>query len=415
MFDSSAPAGLFQCRGGLQSRTMYSPALQTQNSSFSPYNMNIAGTESTRTTLQMERFANLVCEGGIYRFHNTLLSFATYQKQNSESIQFSREENILDLVMMGVLWNTYKHYSGNMSIGFKKPVFMILFKLRSKSAGHKKLLDALRGWLGKKWLLSNAKQHNEISFRKLKRLNLWLESCCEFQGETARISCWIQFLCTRDKKVIKELLLEISWFGEWFQNEAKKAFGIYTQNVLPFIKQKHASYLGREDYFFTGRSEAEYHLNLLAAEIMNRNMRQQFLKTKKKILLLPSCMAQCKECKAQVLAVGKVCSHCTPNCHISKSTLSMHEIGIETRIVDHATGFRASLKQWAHQQETGLIGTACLLNLITGGMEMKKLNIPAQCVFLDYSGCQKHWNSMGVPTNINLEQVKAHYCQTQAV
>lgn len=377
--------------------------------------MNIPGTENTRLALQMDRFANLVCEEGIYRFHNTLLSFSTYQKQNSESIRFSREENILDLVMLGVLWNTYKQYSGNKSIGIKKPVFMLLFKLRTHTVRHKESLDVFRGWLGKKWLLPASKSHNEITFRKLKRLNQWLESCCEFQGETARISCWIQFLSTRDKKEIKDLLPEISWFGQWFQNEAKKAFGLYTQNVLPFIKLKHASYLGREDYFFTGRSEAEYHLNLLAAEIMNRNMRQQFIQTKKKILLLPSCMVRGNECIATVQVGGKICSHCTPNCHISKSTRSMLEIGIETRIVDHATGFRASLKQWAHQQETGLIGTACLLNLISGGMEMKKLNIPAQCVFLDYCGCKKHWTSRGVPTNINLEQVKAHFCQTQAV
>ncbi|NJK98458.1 MAG: DUF116 domain-containing protein [Bacteroidales bacterium] len=49
---------------------------------------------------------------------------------------------------------------------------------------------------------------------------------------------------------------------------------------------------------------------------------------------------------------------------------------------------------------------ACVLNLLKGGYEMQKLNIPSQCVFLDYCGCQKHWHKNGIPTDLNSNQLQ---------
>jgi hypothetical protein len=37
---------------------------------------------------------------------------------------------------------------------------------------------------------------------------------------------------------------------------------------------------------------------------------------------------------------------------------------------------------------------------------MKRLNISSQCVFLDYCGCKKHWDTDGFATSLNIAQLK---------
>jgi hypothetical protein len=77
------------------------------------------------------------------------------------------------------------------------------------------------------------------------------------------------------------------------------------------------------------------------------------------------------------------------------------EKGYEVHIIPHSSDFTTWLKKFAVGKDIGIIGVACPLNLITGGLELKSLNVPAQCLLLDYCGCKSHWNKKRIPTNIN--------------
>jgi len=44
--------------------------------------------------------------------------------------------------------------------------------------------------------------------------------------------------------------------------------------------------------------------------------------------------------------------------------------------------------------------------LVEEGWELKRYDVPAQCVLLDYSGCHKHWHSTGMPTKMNVRELK---------
>jgi hypothetical protein len=57
-------------------------------------------------------------------------------------------------------------------------------------------------------------------------------------------------------------------------------------------------------------------------------------------------------------------------------------------------------------QNTGVVGVSCLLNLISGGWLLEGMGIPAQCVLLDYCGCKAHWHDEGIPTSLNVEKLK---------
>ncbi|MTI95904.1 MAG: DUF116 domain-containing protein [Firmicutes bacterium] len=53
----------------------------------------------------------------------------------------------------------------------------------------------------------------------------------------------------------------------------------------------------------------------------------------------------------------------------------------------------------------GVVGIACALTLIDGGLKAQNLGLPAQCVLLDYPGC-KHWRQSEISTEINLDRIQ---------
>ncbi|WP_406542058.1 DUF116 domain-containing protein [Clostridium ljungdahlii] len=53
----------------------------------------------------------------------------------------------------------------------------------------------------------------------------------------------------------------------------------------------------------------------------------------------------------------------------------------------------------------GVVGVACVLNLIEGGLKARSLNLVPQCVILDYCGCKNHWDNNGIQTDINCKKL----------
>ncbi len=55
---------------------------------------------------------------------------------------------------------------------------------------------------------------------------------------------------------------------------------------------------------------------------------------------------------------------------------------------------------------TGVVASACLSVLVQGGWELKRYDVPAQCVLLNECGCRKHWHSEGFPTQLEVRELK---------
>jgi hypothetical protein len=96
-----------------------------------------------------------------------------------------------------------------------------------------------------------------------------------------------------------------------------------------------------------------------------------------------------------------ICVGCSEQCRINHIKQLGEKTGFDVLIVPHSSGFTRWLEQWRDQDHSGVVAVACVLNLLAGGYEMKSLNIPAQCVFLDYCGCKKHWCQSDVPTGLD--------------
>jgi hypothetical protein len=191
---------------------------------------------------------------------------------------------------------------------------------------------------------------------------------------------------------------------DWFQREAELAVGPYTAGVNRFLRTESARRFWREDQLFCGRRPVEYHLGMIAAEIMNSAMRDEFTSKPKKAVLVPACMrgAHAKTCRARVEGVDVMCAGCGPNCAVNRITESIRGEGVNVYMTPHASGFSRWLERWeADKDDVGVAAVACMLNILPGGYDMRARGISSQCVPLDYPGCKKHWSREGIPTSVD--------------
>ncbi len=114
--------------------------------------------------------------------------------------------------------------------------------------------------------------------------------------------------------------------------------------------------------------------------------------------------AKSEACKANKTQEGFKCTGCTHDCIVNHITSLGQQYGFKVLIIPHAS--TAFSKLSVEKGEVGIVGIACVLNLISGGYKAKSLGFEPQCVLLDYCGCKKHWHEKGLQTRIYLEGLR---------
>jgi hypothetical protein len=183
--------------------------------------------------------------------------------------------------------------------------------------------------------------------------------------------------------------------------------GSFTPNVDTFVVKNKNFYKWREDRFSCLRSRTEYHLNMVGAEIMNRVFRTEFLAAERKTVLVPGCMRNysAEECGGTKTSDGVRCSGCESKCHVNQLRLLGLKQNFDIYVMPHST----DLSRWAAKPgapSSAVVGVACLAVLVQGGWELKRYNVPAQCVLLNQCGCKKHWDRVGFPTELDIRELK---------
>ncbi|HAM97061.1 MAG TPA: hypothetical protein DCQ26_00465 [Marinilabiliales bacterium] len=367
----------------------------------SPYYLKSRNENPIQFYDDLAQFTDHVIEKGSHTLQSYIDEFISFSEKQELKI-YQANEHLMELLMAGVFWTNYHYQFSNDSI-FYEPMFNKLFEWRKKYPRFKKRIDSLRGKLVFRYLTVQRNMDIPIH-QRFKFMNSWLNCSKEFTQEYERLSVWKLFLEQQPVMYQQEFWNKTLAFAGWFIQEGEKQLSEYTQNWEDFMMDTYTYYEKKEDFIFCTRKPSEYHLNMVAAEVMNRSLKPGFSKTKNKIVLLPTCMTRSLNCQAEQQGKNLVCKHCTANCQVSKITHRLNKEGINTVLIPHSSGFSEFLKPWQNSKDTSLIGVACVLNLITGGYEMQKLNIPSQCVFLDACGCKKHWLS-GEPTELNEHQL----------
>ena len=327
---------------------------------------------------------------------------------NLEEIR-EHEEYIFELLSFGILWHIYSLTALEVRIA----PFITLSKMsewRKKHQKLKPLIDIARGICTTLFLLPGNHKNQFVEIPNLEQIDhvcKWFEATGEFREQALRFIRWRAFWGTKTQNELFAIFNAINEFSRWFQDLAERKLGQYTENVQPFLDNLRDKYRWREDRIQCTRSRAEYHLNMVGAELMNRAFKKQFNATDDKVVLLPGCMCgkTAAECESEKVKEGLKCTGCLPGCRVNQ----IREMGIKYNfdvfIIPHAS----DLSLWSPKPDKikrGVIASACVTTLIEGGWELKRYDVPAQCVLLDYCGCKKHWHKAGIQTALNLKELK---------
>lgn len=372
-----------------------STSISMQNTT---YNLNPEAGDDFYGTLS--EFTDDILFHSEYLYPKHIDAFIQYQSEARKEIRH-RNEYLVEFLMLGMLSGRYWPHA-NKSSELSISLHSWLYGMRKRRPSLKPTIDNIRGYSSARWMYAQDANAGTMARHGLPKLIRWLNASGEFKEEAQRLTSWSDWLSQLPEGKASAHLAASQEYSEQFAKSAEETFRKFTGGIAAFLNSHHENYLRREDYLFCGRSTAEYHLNMFGAEILNRVMRSDFDQTSERILIVPSCMSEPRtECRAVSAGLHKICTGCTSKCGVSNLQRSMQLQGIAVRIIPHSSGFSKFLEPWQHQKQTGLIGVACVLNLLAGGYEMQRLGIPSQCVFLDNSGCKKHWHPQGVPTKIN--------------
>jgi hypothetical protein len=322
------------------------------------------------------------------------------------------EEYILELLSFGILWRVY----AGTALSVRMAPFITMARMgewRKKHQLLKPLVDFCRGILLTLFLFpkTKVKKHEIPDLEQIDRVCKWFEATGEFREQALRFIRWRAYWGTKSEQELFKIFYQIEDFTNWFNEASVTALGKYTENVDSFLERISRSYKWREDRVSCTRSRLEYHLNMVGAEILNKAFRTEFNKAEKMVVLVPGCMRGRPEgeCEAIKLKEGLICNDCMRGCRINSLSKSGKEgtgdSAFDVYIIPHAS----DLSLWSPQPGKpvrSVVASACVTTLLEGGWELKRYNVPAQCILLDFCGCKKHWHAEGFPTSINLNELK---------
>jgi hypothetical protein len=341
--------------------------------------------------------------------HPIVRKFQAYlQEEGTEQVR-SRDEYAFELAMIGTLWCTYGDDAHGVSSGWTG-IMAGLASLRQRGGVVKSIADRARGIMATLFLSPVDREWSpRPTLDHLDRLLNWMSATGDYVQEVRRLRNWRDYWAGQPPATIATDITMAVMFADWFEERSLAALGKYTPNVEQFLKEKQPGHRWKEDVIFSARRRVEYHLNMVGAEIMNRAFREDFLKAKNKAVVLPACMRYYPKlrCKARSNGLSCECAECTPQCRVNQLTKMGRKFGFSVHLVPHESSVLSEKDgKTLFGDDVGILGIACVSNLISGGWKVKGHGIAPQCVLLDHCGCRKHWHEQGIATDINMGRLR---------
>lgn len=335
--------------------------------------------------------------------------YRTYLSQyNLEAVR-EPEEYLLELLSFGILWKIYAPYA----LSIRTAPFITMAHMaewRKKHQAMKPYIDIFRGVMTTMFLMPENRMpllNERPTLLQIDQVCKWFEATGEFREQSLRFIRWRAYWQSIGQEELASSFKKIHEFTEWFETESEAVLGRYTSEVEKFLNNSEPLYRWREDRISCTRRRIEYHLNMVGAELMNRAFRKEFKNTDEKVVLLPGCMRakSAEECKARRVPEGLICTGCSKECNVNRLRLMGKEKNFGVYIIPHAS----DLSLWSPRPgkpKKGIIASACVTTLVEGGWELKRYDVNAQCVLLDFCGCKKHWMGEGLITELNTAELE---------
>ncbi len=150
----------------------------------------------------------------------------------------------------------------------------------------------------------------------------------------------------------------------------------------------------------------QYHLYMMEIELTNRINREAFSKAEFRMALIPHCLRDYHDhCRMIPGDVEAICDHCKEECFVHQASRLMESRGIKPYIsvsTDHDELFE-NLK--VVHPGMGVLGIACIPELVQGMRLCRKLDIPAVGIPLDVNRCER-WMEQTLEGSFGLKALK---------
>ena len=342
------------------------------------YDLRLNGGDSRAFYSDVSAFADRVLAEIDRCAAAALDAYSCYVTGTLHEAPRSRGEYALELVSVGMAIRLYGNAAAT------TPQWVVdfarrLFQLRRRAKPLKPAVDFLRAGLFQLCLrprmrvTTSASPDEAFDPNQLARLIAWMQGTGEFEQEWRRLDNWLRHWSGLSSGEPSQWIAVSLRLFDWFAAEAEVALGKYTAGVTPFLQTRWAKRFWREDQIFCGRRTAEYHLGMVAAEVMNHGLCADFHQRPRKVVLVPACMRgpRAATCKAVTRDLDILCAGCDPLCAVNQVTRRMRAEGIAVYIVPHSSGFSRWLERWQNDPAVGVTAVACMMNILAGGYEMR--------------------------------------------
>ena len=155
-------------------------------------------------------------------------------------------------------------------------------------------------------------------------------------------------------------------------------------------------------------TEEQYHLAMLEIELMNRAFGDRFRKAGRKLAFLPHCLRDLEaDCRAAIRDIDYACRSCSTVCDVNNLSTLLRQNCIEPYIWMQANLKALFRKLKEEEGGLGVMGIACVPELVHGMRMCAKLGIPVAGIPLNANRCAR-WMGEFHPTSVDLEEVIRH-------
>jgi hypothetical protein len=186
--------------------------------------------------------------------------------------------------------------------------------------------------------------------------------------------------------------------------------GQLAEALTPFMEdvEGHLASLGIQERLdpTVSANVSQYHLYMVEIELANRLNGEAFRKAPWRMALLAHCLRDTRDhCRMEYGVIEAVCTHCDDSCYVNLGSVLLEKYGVEPYIsvrMDHPGLFR-ELK--AAHPRMGVLGVACVPELVFGMRLCAKLEIPAVGVPLDMNRCGR-WFDECLDSSFSLDELE---------
>lgn len=218
----------------------------------------------------------------------------------------------------------------------------------------------------------------------------------DFNQEIAKFFDWNSFALTFDKSHLNNFIENFLKFGSWFRVESEKKLNQFTFELDD-------SLIGDSPF----GKKINYYTNMVCAELLNRAYKDEFAGTKNRVVVVPRCLCNPHDsyCKSEKHEFDSTCKECNPHCIVKKIKSECDNRNIKVFIVPHSSSVDGFLTNHNINQSVGLVGVACVPNLMKGGWQVRSRDVPVQCVPLSFYGCKDNWPNGELPTSVDIQEL----------